>query len=207
MPKTKPSCTTDFGSIWDPNDPVAAHERFGNLWVSWTAWAVTLEEAEIALSLHASHRQESRRRVVMPMLLAVRAMLLAYALECHFKALYLRRGNELVSAGKYVGVNGANDHDLLQLAHVTKFVPTKAEGDVLQRLSKFLRFAGRYPVGKTAGDMEPNALTDSDVGFFSKRDFRIAESLLNKVGSAVSGKKRSAFPRRLTRQMLASHLS
>ncbi|HEV2855188.1 MAG TPA: hypothetical protein VHC97_20510 [Thermoanaerobaculia bacterium] len=199
--------TTDFGSIWDEHNPVAMHERFGNLWVSWTFWAITLEDAEIALGLHATHRKVSGRKVVMPMLLAVRAMLLAYALECHFKALWLRSGNKLVIGGKYVGVKGANDHDLVQLARVTKFAPTTAELAVLKRLSKFLRFAGRYPVAKTADDMRPDELTQADVGFFSKRDFRIAESLLNKVASAVSGKKRRVFPRRLTRQMLLAELS
>lgn len=201
--KRRPERTTDFGSIWDDDDPVAMHERFGNLWLSWVAWSITLEHAEITLGLHASHSRGSKGKVVMPMMLAVRAMLLGYSLECLFKALWLRNGNELVRDGRYIGVKGANDHDLVQLARASKFSPTPNELAVLKRLTNFLRFAGRYPVGKTAGDMRPDELTQSDVGFFSKREFRTAESLLNKVGSAVSGKKRNPFPRRLRRQFLA----
>ncbi len=203
--KGKPERTTDFGSVWDDENPVAMHERFGNLWLSWVAWSITLEHAEIALGLHATHSREPGK-VVMPMLLAVRAMLLAYSLECRFKALWLRNGDQLVRGGKYVGVKGANDHDLVQLARACHFSPTPAELAVLKRLTSFLRFAGRYPIGKTAEDMRPDELTQADVGFFSKREFRIAESLLNKVSSAVSGKKRTIFPRRLIRQMLATQI-
>jgi hypothetical protein len=78
---------------------------------------------------------------------------------------------------------------------------TTTEANVLQRLSQFSQFAGRYPVGKTADDMKPDGLTKADVGFFSKKDFRTAESILNKIVSATSGKKRRVFPRRRPRRL------
>jgi hypothetical protein len=54
----------------------------------------------------------------MPAVLAVRAMLLGYAVECGLKALWLRTGKDLIRGGKYRGVNGAQDHNLVQLANV-----------------------------------------------------------------------------------------
>jgi len=187
--------TTEFGSVWDATDPAGMHERIGNLWLVWIGWVHVLEDAELCLGEREFHH-EQKGEVVMPMILCVRAMLLGYAIECALKALWVRKGNKLISNGKYRGVTGAKDHNLPQLAQAAGFIPTTTEGDVLRRLSQFSQFAGRYPVGKTPDDMRPDSLTKADVGFFSKRDFRTGESVLNKVVSAVSGKKRRAFPRR-----------
>lgn len=187
--------TTEFGSVWDGSDPAGVYERIGNAWLAWLAWAIVLEDAEVYLGQRAVHR-EHKGEVVMPMLLCVRAMLLGYAIECALKALWLRMGNKLIRDGRYRGVTGANDHNLPQLARAARFTPTATEADVLRRLSRFSQFAGRYPVGKTATDMKPDDLTNADVGFFSKKHFRMAESILNKVISATTGKRRRAFPRR-----------
>lgn len=192
--------TTEIGSVWDASDPVGAHARLGNLWLLWLGWVFTLEEAEVWLGQRAVHRDLPNGDVVMPQVLCVRAMLLGYALECAFKALWLKRGNVLIRDGRYVGVKGAQDHNLLQLARASGFLPSAKETDVLTRLSKFARFAGRYPVGKAPDEAKPDGLTQEDVGFFSRMDFRVAESLLNKVVSATSGKKRRGFPRRMLKQ-------
>ena len=113
------------------------------------------------------------------------------------KILPMKKGNDLVRNGKYVGVKGAGDHNLVQLAQQAGFIPTAVEAQVLCRLTKFATFAGRYPVAKTVDEMRPDGLTKTDVGFFSKRDFRFAESILNKIRGQVSGKKRNIFPRHL----------
>lgn len=186
---------TEFGSVWNSSDPIGTHERMGNLWLSWIAWAYVLEDAEMYLSEQEKHR-EHKGQVIMPMLLCVCAMLLGYAIECGLKALWVRKGNKIISNGKYRGVNGAKDHNLTQLAQAADFIPTTNEADVLQRLSRFSQFAGRYPVAKTPNEMKPKGLTKKDVGYFSKKDFRTAESILNKVMRATSGKKRRPFPRR-----------
>jgi hypothetical protein len=188
--------TTEFGNVWDESDPAGVHERIGNAWLAWLAWVIVLEDAEMYLGQRAVHR-EHKGTVVMPMVLCVRAMLLGYAIECALKALWLTKGNKLIRDGKYRGVTGANDHNLPQLAQAAGFIPTTSEADVLRRLSRFSQFAGRYPVGKTASDLKPDDLTKQDVGFFSRNDFRTAESILNKTVSAATGKKRRAFPRRL----------
>jgi hypothetical protein len=191
--------TTEFGDVWDPNDPTRMHERIGNLWLAWMGWVFVLEDAEVYLGEREVHR-EHKGEVIMPMLLCVRAMLLGYAVECGLKALWLRKGNKLIRDSRYKGVTGAKDHDLVQLAQAAGFIPTTTETIVLRRLSKFSRFAGRYPVARTMDEMKPDELTQADAGFFSKKDFRLAESILNKIVSAVSGKKRRAFPRRPPRR-------
>jgi hypothetical protein len=186
----------EFGQIWDPADPAQSHQRFGNLWISWLFWMFALDDAQMSLGEHASHRKGKKGEIVMPTVLAVRAMILGYAVECGLKALWLKQGNELITGGKYRGVKGAQDHNLVQLAKVVGFSLTPKEEPVLNRLTKFARFAGRYPVAKTPNEMEPDALTQADSGFFSKQDFRTAESLINKLRAAISGKKRNVFPRR-----------
>src|SRR3990172_2546400 len=147
--------TTEFGSVYDATDPGHMHERFGNSWSAWLVWGFVLEDAEVCLGEHEIHR-EHNGEVVMPMLLCVRAMLLGYAIECTLKALWVRKGNKLIRNGKYKGVPGANDHNLSQLAKAAGFIPTSTEADVLRRLSKFIQFAGRYPVAKTPADMKPD---------------------------------------------------
>ena len=132
----------------------------------------------------------------MPMLLAVRAMLLGYAIECALKALWVQQGNALIRNGRYVPVPGARDHDLSELARAVSFASTEPERQTLRRLSKFAQFAGRYPVAKTAEAMRPDGLTQTDVGFFSRQEFRVAESVLNKITRHLSAKKRRVFPRR-----------
>ena len=88
------------------------------------------------------------------------------------------------------------DHNLVQLARAVEFTPTARENDVLSRLSKFIRFAGRYPIAKLPSDMAPreiDGLGKLDVGYFSKTDFRTCLSILNKIMTLISGKKRRTF--------------
>jgi hypothetical protein len=176
---------------------MAVHERLGNAWWSWLWWVLTLEQAARYLGERASHTRASGQ-VVMPMVLCVRAMLLGYAIECSLKGLWLRQGNEIIKNGKYVGIPGVPDHDLLRLSHAVGYVPTDAEADVLQHLTKFIRFAGRYPVAKTADANLPKPQRIGppvDIAYFSKQDFRRCLTILNKLGSLASGKTRRMFPK------------
>lgn len=157
------------------------------------AWAFTLEEAAADIGQRSSHIENRNGEVVMPLVLCVRAMLLGYAIECALKGVWVKNGNKIVMNARYVGVTGAKDHNLIQLSKAAGFSPTIVETDVLQHLSKFVRFAGRYPVAKTPDEMRPleiPVIGKVDVGFFSKRDFRTAQSALNKIICKISGKKR-----------------
>jgi len=129
----------------------------------------------------------------MPLTLCVCAMLVGYALECALKALWVKKSNKLVEGSRYKRIQTVGDHDIVGLAAAVGYAPTSKEKNVLARLSKFAVFAGRYPVGKTPETMKPSDdmyLNRVDVGYFSKQDFRVAQSVLNKIISLVSGKKR-----------------
>jgi hypothetical protein len=194
----KSSRAIEFGNIWEEGaTPSAAHELWGNHWVAWSFWVFTLEDAARMIGEQAFHQEPKKGHVVMPSVLAVRAMLLGYAIECAMKCYWLKSGNKIVKNGKFIGVPGAGDgHNLIQLSKIVGFSPTRREADVLIGLAKFIRFAGRYPIAKLPEEMAPRLTADLekvDVGFFSKADFRTCLSILNKLMSIISGKKRRTF--------------
>jgi hypothetical protein len=203
----KGSRTVEFGNIWeDGATPSAAHERWGNHWMAWSFWVFTLEDASRIIGEQAFHNELKKGHVVMPSVLAVRAMLLGYAIECAMKCYWLKRGNKIVKNGKFVGVPGAGDgHNLVQLSRIVGFSPTARETAVLARLAKFIRFAGRYPIAKLPDEMAPLLTADLekvDVGFLSKAEFRTCLSILNKLMSMISGKTRRTFQPLGTRHYL-----
>ena len=114
----------EFGQIWDSDDPAQSRHRFGNHWIAWMFWMFALDDAQMYLSERETHRNGKNGDVVMPAVLAVRAMLLWYAVECGLKALWLRKDNQLISGGKQKGIKGAQDHNLVQLANVVGFTIT-----------------------------------------------------------------------------------
>jgi hypothetical protein len=79
-------------------------------------------------------------------------MLRGFAVECLLKAVWVRRGGTVCVDGKYVGVKGANDHDLVQLCDANGLSFTEPERNVLKRLSLFTTSVGRYPVPKRWSD-------------------------------------------------------
>jgi hypothetical protein len=78
----------------------------------------------------------------------VYAMLLGYAIECTLKGIWVKNGHVLAKAGRFVGVPKVGDHQLAQLAIAIGVKLSAKEKDVLQRLSEFVLFAGRYPIPK-----------------------------------------------------------
>lgn len=80
-------------------------------------------------------------RVLMPAL-----MLLAFAIECLLKALWLKQGNLLAENGKLVKIPNTHDHNLVEYGNVTGLVFSKNEKVVLNRLFKISVSLGRYPI-------------------------------------------------------------
>jgi hypothetical protein len=119
---------------------------------------------------------------LMPSTQAVYAMLIGYSIECALKGLWIKAGNKIVKDGGYVGVKGVGDHEVGQLAQLVDPSLSAVELDVLNRLSAFIRFAGRYPIPKTAQEMTPVSVPGRGKqakSFFSKEDFGTAERLLD----------------------------
>ena len=190
--------TVEFGDMWSAGATTSEnHEKWGNHWVAWSYWVFVLEDAARMIGEQAPHSEDRNGNVVMPAVLAVRAMLLGYAIECAMKCYWVKRGNSIVQNGKFIGVPGAGaEHNLVQLSKVVGFTPIQREADLLTRLAKFIRFAGRYPIAKNPDDMAPrqgDGLGKVDTGFFSKADFRTCLSILNKLMSLISGKKQRTF--------------
>ena len=188
----------EFGDMWSAGETTSEnHERWGNHWLAWSYWVYVLEDAARLIGEQSHHERDRDGQVFMPAVLAVRAMLLGYAIECAMKCYWVRRGNKIVKNGKFIGVPGAGaDHNLVQLAKIVGFTPNPRESAVLTRLAKFIRFAGRYPIAKLPQDMAPreiDGLGKIDIGFFSKADFRTCLSILNKLMTMISGKKRRTF--------------
>lgn len=188
----------EFGDLWSGGKtPDEVHEELGNRWLAWMYWVFTLEDAARVIGEQTPYHEERKSEVEMPAVLSVRAMLLGYAIECSLKCYWVKRGNKIVRAGKFVGIPGAGDgHDLVRLSQIVGFVANAREIDILKRLAKFIRFAGRYPIAKLPVDMAPRDVAGIgrvDVGFFSKADFRTCLSILNKIASMISGKKRRTF--------------
>ena len=182
---------TEIGDLWTLGGPDEVHNRLGNSWWAWFLWVDTLETSARCIG-YSFRYEENKGEIIMPAAFMVRAMLLGYAIEGAAKAVWVRNGNALIKNGKYTGVPGARDHDLLPLCKAVGFTPSAKQADLLNRLSKFVSFAGRYPAAKTPAAMQPNradGIGPIDVGFFSKRDFRVTYGILNKLNSMMSGKK------------------
>ena len=132
--------TTEFGDIWaDGATPEQNHERWGNHWMAWSWWILVLEQAARIIGEQYHHMEDGDGNVVMPAVLAIRAMLLGYAIECSMKCYWVRKGNNIVENGKFVGVKGAGgDHNLVRLAVAVGFKATVRESDVLARLYRNL---------------------------------------------------------------------
>jgi hypothetical protein len=81
-------------------------------------------------------------------------MLDGMAIECLLKAAWVKQGHKLAKDGKYLGVPGAGDHDLVQLAGALKLKLSALEKDTLGRLSHFIEYGGRYPVPKDADKLQ-----------------------------------------------------
>ncbi len=136
------------------------HTRAGNCFAAWQSAADDLLAASQVLRERAESFDPNSLAVGDPIpaegrLGAVELMLRGMAIECLLKALWLRHGNTLVKDGRYVGVHGAGDHDLPQLASASKFAISDLETDLLRRLSHFIQYGGRYPVPREAAKLKP----------------------------------------------------
>lgn len=106
--------TVEFGDMWSAGETTSEnHQRWGNHWMAWSYWVYVLEDAARMIGEQAHHGEDRNGNVVVPAVLAVRAMLLGYAIECVMKCYWVKRGNNMVQNGKFIGVPGAGaEHNL-----------------------------------------------------------------------------------------------
>jgi hypothetical protein len=115
------------------------------------------------------------------------------AVECLLKAYWLARGGVLVKEGKYHAIPRAGKHhDLRQLADATGFKVDVQERDLLQRLSEFSRYGGRYPVPTKAKALmlQPRASggESASLTWCTPSDYQLLDDLISRIrASAVGG--------------------
>ncbi|MCH8294977.1 hypothetical protein IH992_28160, partial [Candidatus Poribacteria bacterium] len=127
------------------------YDRTGTTSVAWLLTADSLQAAARILKAHRDRFDPTQLnvgdnvpdegKVLFPEL-----MLKGFAVENLLKALWLKHGNKLAVGGKYVGIKGAANHDLLQLADTVGLHFNRRERDVLKRLSIIMTSSGRYPI-------------------------------------------------------------
>ena len=170
----------DPSDWWTPE----LHEEIGNRYDSWLTWADAVWEAAKLVRSGSAPAQLPDGTELMTTTAAVYAMLLGYTLECTLKGLWVKLGNKIVVGGRYRGVAGSANHDLLGLARKVGITATDEELDALDRLTPFVRFAGRYPISVRADDMKPRSVPGRSgktvPGFYSREDFAAVERLRNR---------------------------
>lgn len=128
-------------------------DEVGNLPVTWYLSADSLLAAAGFLKAHRDSYSPFEVKVGESIpdegkILFPEIMLKGFAIECLLKALWLKRGNSLAVAGKYIGIPNAADHKLLQLSTAVKISMSTVEKDMLKRLSIIMVSVGRYPIAR-----------------------------------------------------------
>jgi hypothetical protein len=172
---------------WEPT-PAWIHETTGN---NFRAWHATVEDFTAAAGKVHDHSADGSD--MMMSINGVAAMLYGYAIESALKGLLARKNVKLIEKRRLVEFPGSRTHELKPLAeHVSKTVDlglTKDELNVLDRLSNFVIFAGRYPVSTRPEGMEPAkglGVDEQAARFFSTADFNVATTLLNRLTTALN---------------------
>jgi hypothetical protein len=161
----------------DEND--IAQFQFEHSANGFTAWLTSAED--LLNGAQAVRAQVQFLGELMHSLAVVWALLLGLAIECLLKGKWVKDGNKLVEPGtqKMQKVKGAGDHELLQLADAAGFNASPEERDVLERLSVFVVWSGRYPVAMNPQKM----LKRRGIAprFFTPEDFSCAERIGNRL--------------------------
>jgi hypothetical protein len=98
-------------------------------------------------------------------------LLLGYALEAFLKALLLKRGRLLYKNGKF---KGRKDHDLVKMANEIGYLLTRPQQNLMQELTKVVKWAGRYPVHLRGPEPE-------SVYWNGRRAYDLLESLMESL--------------------------
>jgi hypothetical protein len=177
--------------LWYP-DPQDLYDDIGNNPHAWLTWVETLTRSAKAIRANTKRGTLPDGTDLMPTELAVYAMLLGYAIECALKGLWVQQGNRIVANGKFIGGSRMKDHQLDRLAKLVGVTLDESELDALERLSAFVLFAGRYPIGLRASQMQPRSVAGQGVtavGYFSSEDFNTAERVLNRLTTSLRLKR------------------
>lgn len=123
--------------------PLDAFDALGNDWRPWRRTAEDLSRAAEVLREHRYHQQEHGAPFMWARAMHAELLLWGYAVEVFLKCLYLRRGNSLFRDGGY---KGPQHHRLALIADTVGCSLTAPQRDLLDRLSQYVLWVGRYPM-------------------------------------------------------------
>jgi len=169
---------------------IAMYDQVGNLPAAWEMSADSLLAAASLLRAARENSGTAPPQVGDPVSEGEKSqpselMIRGFALECFFKALWVKKGNQLASGGKLQPIKGAAPHDLLQLADTVAFQCGPNERDVLKRLSLFTTSVGRYPIATEWGRTRIQKSFDGGSGpptyWASPRDYTTYDALVARL--------------------------
>ena len=117
-------------------------------------------------------------------------MLRGMAIECMFKALWLKHGGRLADKGKYKSIPGTKDHDLCSLEDkMAEKVHTglnTEERRLLARLSFFIVY-GRYPIRKSISAYPSSPCSDEPIRWcrWIAEDDRTLNEVIKKLNHLI----------------------
>lgn len=173
---------------------IAMYDQVGNLPAAWERSADSLLAAASLLQTARDTARATPLHVGDPVSEGERSqpselMLRGFALECLFKAVWVKRGNQLASGGRLQPIKGAAPHDLLQLADKLQFQCAPNERDVLKRLSLFITSVGRYPIATDWGQTKIQKSFDGAYGpptyLVSPRDYETYGALVIRLNAEL----------------------
>ena len=172
---------------------IQMHEDTGNNHIAWEIFANNLLVSSNVIKKQRDRGEVDENGIPYDIqILFPEIMLRGFAVECLLKALWVKRGEKLVSDGEYKGIPGASDHNLLQLADVNGINLTKSQRDVLKRISLIMVSFGRYPIPKKWIDNKTQKLHPSGKGrqsyWMDKSDSERLEGIIREIQKCLEEK-------------------
>lgn len=87
-------------------------------------------------------------------------LLAGFAIECLMKSVLVRRGDGRNEKGEFV----LRSHDLMKYAEMIPLPLSNLHAEVLERVTAYILWAGRYPVPLKADDLKPRARSGNRIG-------------------------------------------
>lgn len=149
----------------------------------WQLRAVTLRyAAEVVLAqtladVRSRFGLRQRRKAARPLLHAPAMMLAGMWIECLAKAV-------IVSKSRPLNHRDLQHHDLQRIVRFAGYRGTPEEADLLNHLSAFVRWAGRYPVPRKVSDMVFKTSVGGNQmvgGSYLDADFRIVRRVADRL--------------------------
>jgi hypothetical protein len=122
-------------------------------------------------------------------LTSIYMLLSGFALENLLKGIYIGRNPTFVMEGKLKKWSSKSGHELLDLAEKTKFELSEDETNLLERLTEFVVWAGKYPIPKQFENNMPRQCQgggyEPPTFLFLKKDPELFDSLFERLSNIL----------------------